>query len=71
MRMKKIVPMIAVALFAMTFCSCKKNYVCTCNLSGVFAVKYDLENKTRSQANASCEEKEVAVGGVKYECALE
>ncbi len=72
--MKKLIPLIAIVVFgfALVFSACKKNYVCTCTLSGGTAtVKYELGKKSRTDANAECESKETAVLGVTYACELE
>lgn len=72
--MKKLIPVIAILFFglALFLSSCKKNYVCTCTLSGGTAtVKYDLGKKSRSDADSECKAKEAAVLGVTYTCQLD
>ncbi len=46
--MKKFAPIIAIALFAMAFTSCKKDYTCSCTLAGNTPYSYTL-TKAKNQ----------------------
>ncbi len=55
--MKKIT-LLAVAFIAISFASCKKNYVCTCTVSsGTYqgTYTYDLGKIKKSDAKSSCD----------------
>lgn len=71
--MKKIVTIVAVALFgALVLPSCKKDYTCVCT-STVNGVSTSVEAKTgkmsKKDAKAACEQT-VNAGGVSMECKL-
>ncbi|MFA6057666.1 MAG: hypothetical protein WC756_05680 [Taibaiella sp.] len=71
--MKKIVTIVAVALFgALVLPSCKKDYTCVCT-STVNGVSTSVEAKTgkmsKKDAEAACEQT-VSAGGVTMECKL-
>lgn len=72
--MKKIAPIAALALLAVSFTSCKKNYKCTCTytVSGVSSsVSYDLGKQKKSDAESACSAKATSVGGMTYTCKLD
>jgi hypothetical protein len=53
--MKKIVTIVAVALFGvLVLPSCKKDYTCTCTFGGQSA-STTLKNVTKKDAKAACE----------------
>lgn len=53
--MKKIVTIVAVALFgALVLPSCKKDYTCTCTVGGV-TTSTEIKNAKKSDAKAACE----------------
>jgi len=52
--MKKFATIAVIALVgAIVLPSCKKDYVCTCNVGGT-EVKYDIKNVKKSDAKAAC-----------------
>ena len=51
--MKKIAPIVALAIIAASFASCKKDYTCTCkNSTTTFA--YPLGKQKKKDADATC-----------------
>lgn len=67
--MTKVKGLAFVALLAMTFVSCKKDYTCTCTTTvlGVSATRsYDLPNQTKKDATDACDryERDANNGGV-------
>ena len=71
--MKKIVTIVAVALFgALVLPSCKKDYTCVCT-STINGVSTSVEAKTgkmsKKDAKTACEQT-VSAGGVTMECKL-
>ncbi len=53
--MKKITLVLGVlALVAISFSSCKKDYVCTCTTSGT-SVDITFSNTTKADAKAACD----------------
>ncbi|MBN8671846.1 MAG: hypothetical protein ACK4EY_15385 [Flavipsychrobacter sp.] len=72
--MKKIAPIAALALLAVSFTSCKKDYKCTCTMtvSGVSqTVSYDLGKQKKSDAESACSAKATSVAGITYTCKLD
>lgn len=72
--MKKIAPIAALALLAVSFTSCKKNYKCTCTwtMAGVSqSATTDLGKQKKSDAEAACSAKATSVAGVTYSCKLD
>lgn len=71
--MKKFAPIAAIALFAVAFTSCKKEYTCSCTttMNGVSTTveAKSAEKMTKKDAKAACE-KETEVAGVKVSCKL-
>lgn len=54
--MKKIAPIAAIALFAVAFTSCKKDYTCTCkNSAGVASTPVEYKNVKKSDAKKACD----------------
>ncbi len=74
MKMKTMIPVAAIALFAAVLVSCTKEYTCVCTLtsgsSSLTTQTYDLGKKTRSDAKAECDQKEGAFVGLVYSCDL-
>lgn len=72
--MKKLLTFALAGMFAMGFASCKKDYVCACNLSSggssTTIYKYDIKDETRHNAKNQCTDKASALG-VDYTCDLE
>lgn len=72
--MKKIAPIVALALLAVSFTSCKKDYKCTCSVtvSGVTtSATTDLGKQKKKDAEAACSAKATSVAGVTYTCKLD
>ncbi len=53
--MKKFAPIAAIALFAMAFTSCKKDYTCSCTLAGNTPYSYTLTKAKKSDAKTWCD----------------
>jgi len=54
--MKKFAPIAAIALFAVAFTSCSKDYTCTCTDSaGTETAKYEYPKTTKSLAKTGCD----------------
>lgn len=76
--MKKIAPIAAIALFALSVTSCKKKWTCECTttVNGVSATASgkDTEKRTKKDAKSLCEKNngETTVSGVttKIDCKL-
>jgi hypothetical protein len=72
--MKKIVTIVAVALFgALVLPSCKKDYTCVCTttINGTSnSQEVSLGKQTKKDAEAACSGKVVATAGVSMECKL-
>ena len=73
--MKKIAPIAALALLAVAFTSCKKDYKCTCtttmNGQTVNTTTIDLGKQKKSDAEAACSAKVANVGGASMSCTLD
>lgn len=58
--MKKLMPVAAIAVFALMFTSCKKDYTCTCTYSGpsvgvtVSDQKFTISKTTKKDAESKC-----------------
>jgi hypothetical protein len=72
--MKKIAPILAIALLAAGFTSCKKKYTCECKvtINGVTttASATDTEKKSKKDAKAACDKGDVSNAAGKSECEL-
>jgi hypothetical protein len=69
--MKKIVTIVAVALFgALVLPSCKKDYTCTCTIAGQ-TQPYPYENTTKKDAKAACEALSSAAAVAGGSCSLD
>ena len=54
--MKKFAPIVMVALLAVAFTSCKKDYTCTCKDSaGTETAKYTFPKTTKKTAKSGCD----------------
>lgn len=53
--MKKIAPIAAIALFAVAFTSCKKDYTCTCKTSAGVETKYTFAKTKKATAKTACD----------------
>ncbi len=73
-KMKKIA-FVALAIFALTFTSCKREWTCTCTASvaGQTATASSSFEATKKDAEESCDafQSTSSVGGVTYSCELE
>ena len=73
--MKKIATIATLALFAVAFTSCKKDYTCTCKVTVngqvVTEVTNDLGKQTKKDAEAACSAKVANVGGASMSCTLD
>jgi len=67
--MKKIAPIAAIALFAVAFTSCKKNYKCECTILGVTTTT-DYGKVKKSDAETSCNNADAAAKIVDGSCTL-
>jgi hypothetical protein len=67
--MKKIAPIVAIALLAVTFTSCKKKYSCDCTIAGV-TTKSDLGKQKKSDAETACNNADAAAKLVGGKCEL-
>lgn len=60
--MKKLFPIALVAVAAMTFTSCKKDYTCTCTGTGGYTATASFTiHDTKSNATSTCEKGSVSV----------
>ncbi len=66
--MKKFAPIAAIALFAIAFTSCKKEYSCECSIDGVVYGTTKIKD-TKSKAKSKCET-ETSFGGIVAKCEL-
>ena len=72
--MKKLVPVTAVAVLAMMFTSCKKDYKCTCTASyagTTTSSTVDLGKQKKKDAEAACSSKATTTMGISYSCKLD
>ncbi|HEY9178731.1 MAG TPA: hypothetical protein VIN07_13625 [Flavipsychrobacter sp.] len=70
--MKKFAPIAAIALFAVAFTSCKKEWTCECSttMNGTTTTVSGKTTKmTKKDAKAACE-KDTNVGGVQVSCKI-
>lgn len=71
--MKKLFPVVAVALIATMFTSCKKEYTCTCTVTvGGMSTSSSasLGKLTKKDAEAACTARSTSVSGVTATCSL-
>lgn len=70
--MKKIAPIVAIALLAVTFTSCKKNYTCECKttMNGVSTVASGTSTGkiSKKDAEAACNKGDISSNGVTVDC---
>ncbi|MDE0770858.1 MAG: hypothetical protein OSB25_01470 [Salibacteraceae bacterium] len=52
--MKKILAICSVALFAASFTSCKKDYICECKIDGVVDNSLNIQKAKKADAEAAC-----------------
>lgn len=52
--MKKFAPIAAIALFAIAFTSCKKDYTCTCTVAGV-SEDIPIKDAKKKDAKDACD----------------
>jgi len=75
--MKKIASIAVIALFAIAFTSCKKEYMCKCTFAKdneqPFYQATGLGKATKDDAKAACEKQKGSIRGGQYEytCELE
>jgi len=70
--MKKLIPITAVAVLALMFTSCKKEYTCTCSttINGVTTSASGKTSKmSKKDAKAACE-KESTTAGITVSCKI-
>jgi hypothetical protein len=71
--MKKL-SAVVLAVLAVTFTSCKKNYTCQCTFTtngSVYATTSDIIHDTKSKAKTECEDlSEANTNGVSVACAI-
>jgi hypothetical protein len=68
--MKKIVTIVAVALFgALVLPSCKKDYTCTCTIAGQ-TTSSPINNAKKSDAKNACDQLNTAAASVGGSCSL-
>ncbi len=67
--MKKIAPIAAIALFAVAFTSCKKDYTCTCTINGQSS-SYKYTKVKKSDAKKSCDALNTSASAVGGSCKL-
>ncbi len=74
--MKKLLPIIAVALFATLFTSCKKDFNCTCTItdpgSDPETITFSIPKTTKSKAETTCKAAQTtySIGGSSVACKL-
>lgn len=66
--MKKITSVAAIALLALSFTSCKKDYTCECSIDGTVIGSTTI-NATKSDAKTACEQNATA-GGTSVSCVI-
>jgi hypothetical protein len=66
--MKKIAPIAALALFAVAFTSCKKDYTCECKMNGTVISTTTIHAK-KSDAKSACSAT-ATVGSTTMSCEL-
>lgn len=66
--MKKVASIAAIALFAIGFTSCKKDYTCVCSINGTEVSRTTI-NDTKSNAKSACEQT-TSAGGVTASCVI-
>lgn len=69
--MKKFAPIAAIALFAVAFTSCKKDYTCECKGgTGVPDMNYEYNKQKKADAEAACKTQSNAYTIVGGNCTL-
>lgn len=68
--MKKIAPIAAIALLAVAFTSCKKNYTCTCKASGKTDITIPINKAKKADATKTCDAAQTTYSVVGYSCSL-
>lgn len=68
--MKKIAPIAAIALFAVAFTSCKKDYTCTCTASGQNDIKIPINKAKKKDAQKTCDAAQTTYSVAGYSCKL-
>lgn len=67
--MKKVTSIALIALFAIGFTSCKKDYTCECTLDGTVIASYTYTKVKKNDAESACTG-QVTSGGSTMKCAL-
>lgn len=68
--MKKIAPIALIAMMAVAFTSCKKDYKCSCKDSSGNEIKTQSFKAKKSDAKASCTAIETASSGM-FKCSID
>jgi len=68
--MKKIAPIVAIALFAVAFTSCKKDYTCTCKATGKTDITIPIAKAKKADAKKTCDAANTTYSAVGYSCSL-
>ncbi len=68
--MKKIASIAFVALIAVAFTSCKKDYTCTCTASGKAEIKIPINKAKKKDATKTCDAAKTTYSSVGYSCSL-
>lgn len=66
--MKKIAPIAAIALFAVAFTSCKKEYTCECSIDGTVVGSTTIKD-TKKKAKDACNQTS-SFGGITAKCEI-
>ncbi len=73
--MKKVFAICAVALFAVSFSSCKKDYTCDCttteSITGTTTTSSSTINATKADAEEACDAMDLTFGTSTTECELD
>lgn len=59
--MKKIAPIAAIALFAVAFTSCKKDWTCSCDDGQGGKTEMTIQNTTKALAKTACEGNNIGI----------
>jgi hypothetical protein len=68
--MKKIAPIVMVALLAAAFTSCKKDYTCTCKFPGLPDIKGEYKDVKKKDAEKACDAANTQYKAVGGSCSL-
>ena len=68
--MKKIAPIAVVAMLALAFTSCKKNYTCTCKATGKTDIAIPINKAKKSDATKTCDAAKTTYSAAGYTCSL-